>query len=142
MVVADFSLDPGNDSGRRVIHVYFGSNRRYIDNEPNAEPEIPALAFEARGFHSLITDRQRNSYDDRVSAIEVQFDRDVPLPGLAEAVVLPSVLLDDPAIKAKFAEWGAQPLPYDLVARFKPVEYVSQIRTLIRDYLIGKGYLD
>jgi len=142
MRVSDFALDPGNDSARRVIQVYFETNRKYIENEPRTSVQIPPLDFEASSFHSLITDTKRNSYDDRVSAIEIQFDQDIPLAGVAEAVVLPSVLLDDEAIKAKLSAWGAQPLPYDLISRFRPAEYVSQIANIVRDYLAGKGYLD
>jgi hypothetical protein len=139
MGLLDFELDVNNDSARRVINVLFGSNKNYIYGDPRTDLKIPSMEFEAESFHALILVKLRNAYDDRVSAIEIQLDKDVQLTGTVEAVVLPGVLLDDPNVTAKLTAWGAKPLPYEWLKRLKPTEYVSQIASIVRDYLVNSA---
>jgi hypothetical protein len=136
----DFQLDPDMSSPRRLINVFFETNKRYCDNNPMAELEISRMEFEAESFHTLITDRQRNTYDDRVSCIEIEVGHDVVLKGAVEAIVLPGILCDDAELMDKIKEWGATPLPYSVINRFKPSKYVATVAQLVRDY-VDKAYI-
>lgn len=136
----DFALEPDPQSPQRLINLFFGDNHNYYDNKPNTSLELPPLAFEASSFHALITDRQENVYDERISSIEIQVAEELPLEGLVEAVVLPDAFIVDEVMKSLEAI-GAEAIPYAFIDRLRPELYAATIYPIVRDYYRRRGYL-
>lgn len=136
----DFALEPDLTSPQRLINLYFGDNDRYYRNQPIAELDLPPLAFEAASYHALITDRQENRYDERISSVELQIAEDLPLSGTVEAVVLPDAFVV-PDVMASLQSISADAIPYSFIDRLRPENYASSIYTVVRDYYRRRGYL-
>lgn len=136
----DFALEPDPASAQRLIRLFFGDNQSYYDNKPVASLELPPLAFEASSYHTLITDRQENAYDERISSIEIQIAEDLPLSGVVEAVVLPDAFLSDEVTKSLTA-MKAEVIPYPFIDRLRPELYTASIYPIVRDYYRRRGYL-
>lgn len=136
----DFALEPDTASAQRLIRLFFGDNQSYYDNKPIASLDLPPLAFEASSYHALITDRQENVYDERISSIEIQMAEDLPLRGAVEAVMLPDAFLNDQMVKS-LASIEAEAIPYPFIDRLRPELYASSIYSIVRDYYRRRGYL-
>jgi hypothetical protein len=140
MMRDDFALEPGPSSPRKLISLFFGTNDRYMRNEPIEAVTVPGLAFEASSYHTLINSRHENVFDERISAIEIQLDEPLPLAGNVEAVVMPDRFAI-PEVLALLEAVGAVPLLYDYVARLRPEAFTGNIYQLVRDYYRSRGYL-
>lgn len=136
----DFALEPDPASPQRLIRLFFGDNDRYYRNQPIAELQLPPLAFEASSYHALINDRQENSYDERISSVELQIAEELPLGGAVEAVVLPDAFIV-PEVIASLDAISAKAIPYSFIDRLRPESYASSIYTVVRDYYLRRGYL-
>ena len=135
----DFALQPDIASPQRLISLYFGDNERYYSNRPIAELDLPPLAFEAASYHALITDRQENQYDERISSVELQIAEDLPLNGAVEAIVLPDSFVT-PEVTAKLEGMGIDSIRYPFIDRLRPESYASSIYTIVRGYYRERGY--
>jgi hypothetical protein len=140
MLRDDFALEPREDSPRKLISLFFGTHERYMRNEPIEKVDLPGLAFEALSYHTLINSRHENDFDERISAIEIQLDRPLPLAGNVEAVVMPDRFAIPEVLEA-LEEMGAVALTYDYIARLRPEAYTGNIYQLVRDYYRSSGYL-
>jgi len=136
----DFALEPDIASPQRLVSLYFGDNERYYRNQPFAELSLPPLAFEALSYHALITDRQENRYDERISSVEVQLAEDLPLSETVEAVVLPDAFMV-PEVIASLEAISADAIPYGFIDRLRPENYASSIYTVVQDYYRRRGYI-
>jgi len=140
MMRDDFALEPDTASARQLIGLFFGTNDRYMRNDPIQDVALPGLAFEASSYHALINSRHENVFDERISAIEIQLDHPLPLGGNVEAVVMPDRFAIHEVLEAVQA-MGAIALPYDYIARLRPEAYTGNIYQLVRDYYRQQGYL-
>jgi hypothetical protein len=140
MMRDDFALEPGPSSPRQLISLFFGTNERYMRNEPLEAVTAPGLAFEVSSYHTLISSRHENVFDERISAVEIQIDEPLPLAGNVEAVVMPDRFAI-PEVLASLDAAGAVPLLYDYVARLRPEAFTGNIYQLVRDYYRSRGYL-
>ncbi|MYZ47882.1 hypothetical protein [Propylenella binzhouense] len=136
----DFALEPDPASAQRLIKLFFGDNQSYYDNKPITSLDLPPLAFEASSYHALITDRQENVYDERISSIEIQIAEDLPLKGAVEAVVLPDAFLVREVVDSVSAI-GADAIPYAFIDRLRPELYAATIYPIVKDYYRRRGYL-
>lgn len=136
----DFALEPDFASPQRLINLFFGNNHNYYDNKPVTTVDLPPLAFEASSYHALITDRQENVYDERISSIEIQIDEDIPLKDTIEAVVLPDAFFVKDMAES-LAAIGAEGIPYAFIDRLRPELYAATIYPIVRDYYRRRGYL-
>jgi len=136
----DFALEPDLASPQRLINLFFGDNQSYYDNKPIATLDLPPLAFEASSYHALITDRQENIYDERISSIEIQVSDDIRLKDAVEAVVLPDAFMVK-EVAASLTAIGAEAIPYAFIDRLRPELYAATIYPIVRDYYRRRGYL-
>lgn len=140
MLRDDFALEPEQSSARKLIRVFFETQERYMRNDPVQDVDLPGLAFEASSYHTLITSRHENMFDERISAIEIQLDHPLPLAGNVEAVVMPDRFAIPEVLQA-ITGMGAVALPYDFIARLRPEAYTGGIYQLVRGYYRQQGYL-
>ncbi|WP_332756610.1 hypothetical protein [Sphingomonas sp. LB2R24] len=140
MAREDFALEPDLASPQRLINLFFGDNVSYYDNKPIADVELPPLAFEASCYHGLITDRQENIYDERISSIEIQVGENVQLKDAVEAVVLPDAFLVK-EVADSLATIGAEAIPYAFIDRLRPELYAATMYQIVRDYYRRRGHL-
>lgn len=136
----DFALEPDLTSPQRLISLFFGDNSSYYDNKPLAVVDLPPLAFEASSYQALITDRQENVYDERISSIEIQVGDDIGLKDAVEAVVLPDAFLVK-EVAGSLTAIGAEAIPYAFIDRLRPELYAATIYPIVRDYFRRRGYL-
>lgn len=142
MIIKDFALEPSLNAAAKLISLFFGSDQAYFDADPVGELDISPLEFEIESYYELIKDKSKNSYDDRHSAVELQFDMDIPITKEnILAVVLPNVFLDDEHVRTSIlSRWDAEALPYD-TWRMQPREFTSVIFQLVKDYYVREGIL-
>jgi hypothetical protein len=136
----DFALEPDIASAQRLVHLFFGDNESYYDAKPIPSVTLPPLDFEASSYHALITDRQENVYDERISSIEIQIAEDLPLKDIIDAVVLPDAFLDGD-VTTSIESIGATAIPYPFLDRLRPELYTATLYPIVRDFYRRRGYL-
>lgn len=136
MIKEDFELDSAPESPGKLVHLFWRDMRSYFNASAYGSFEPGPLDFEASAYRRLIRHEGRAGFDERNSAIEIQTDQPVDLPGNTIAVILPYEFAT-PEMLAKIDKLGAIALPFDVVRRQGPTEMVGQIYTLVRDLLGG-----
>ncbi|HSV28278.1 MAG TPA: hypothetical protein VLL76_01930 [Candidatus Omnitrophota bacterium] len=137
-----FELPPDLDSTRQVIGVYFnGSNSHYYEQDGASPATRDKRNWYVETYVSLIDRKAANVGDGRLTAIEIQLDKDVTLAGNVLAVALPHRLWEDPEIQALIKGWGAKELVYRIDTKFRPNEACAKIEDVVRDYLEDQGLL-
>jgi hypothetical protein len=146
MDAADFSLQGDPSRVNRLIARAFRSQDGYlypgrsqiVDAEVGASP----WEFHARAYLNLIRSGGRNEPDDRISTVEVSFDRDLPLvPGL-KALVVPHTVWAPPSrapwINRLVSSAGIDVATYTFLPG-RAVDYYyalveAEVRTLFRNW--------
>ncbi len=136
-----FELDTGADLPGRIVAAFFETNGNYYFQRPAvAERDLPISRLEARGYARLIADPSLRDDDDRCATIEVQFDREVRLADALQAIVAPTVMLEDPAILDALAACpNAVLLPYEVFGRSRPIELVYPLYARVHDFHASTG---
>lgn len=131
-----FQLAPMLASVLKFTNLFFDANEHYFLGTPKRDPVIPLTETAAIRYHAFVTHGGPETYDDRRSAIELQYRDPIPLKGMLWAVAMPTSFLEDPVIrKTVVGEWGAFPLTYNIVRGTAPGEYSSVIRALYERWL-------
>jgi hypothetical protein len=137
MIKEDFELDTNPETPGKLVRLFWQNERAYFDADGASSFAPSTFEFEAKAYRDLIADRGRAPFDERNSAVELQVDAQLDLPGKTIAVVLPYEFASVDMI-SKIAALGAIVLPFDVVRRHGPTEMVGQIYTIVRDLLSGK----
>jgi hypothetical protein len=140
MSLGEFELAINANAPMKLIKVFFGTETNYFDERP-IPTEYPYDNFQVDSFYRLIRLGDNREADDRISAIEIQFNKDIVLKNKIEAVVLPGPYLDRPGVAKQIEGWGAIALPYDIQESFKPIETYGAILTRLKDFYRSKGVL-
>lgn len=140
MDVLDFELIPNIVQASSLIKLFFGSDKAYFRAQPIAGIPLPPMEFELESYYGMIQDKQKNTYDDRISAIELQFSDPVELaPPNVLAVVLPSVFMDNAQMRdTVLGTWQAHPITYDIF-RMQPSECTGQIFAKVCEFYDKEG---
>ena len=141
MSIADFGLDPDLTSAGKLVSLFFESAKDYLEAKPRTSVPIASTDFEAHSFHALIAQQTRSNADDRVSAVELQFDCPISLASHAQAIVAPGPLLDSPIVKASLARMTIEPLPYEQLGRHRPSDHVAGLFQICFEYYRRSGIL-
>lgn len=93
MELSDFSLHSDASRVNRLIARAFKSQDGYLNPRQSeiidAEIGASPWEFHARAYLNLIRSGGRNEPDDRISTVEVSFDRDLPLVPSLRGLVVP-----------------------------------------------------
>lgn len=141
MQLKHFALAASLDRPQQVVETFFGSNAKYFDNIPKKDLPHAALQFEVESFLALLGDKQSETYDDRISAVEIIADKSVLLKGAVKALVFPGQFLEDDTFKSALSALGCHPIPYSLGARFSNESCFGRISDSVRDYLVKQSLL-
>ena len=140
----DYELPANLDEARKHIAWAFGDNKRYAMGDLKHEllEETPEFDEVGRAFLSLarLASRESNSPDSRASAIEVAFNRRIPLKGNIKFAVFPeqylesssgvkSPLLDD--LKKLCPKWTT----YHWTSNRRPDDYTDEVAEKVFAFL-------
>ena len=140
MRLADFGLEPDSATPGKLIGGFFGSVPAYLTGKPGAAPTLDPSEFEAFSYHALISAQESNAIDSRGSGVEIQTGAPLPIAESVAAVVLPSTFADGATGQALNA-LGVDLLPYRVVSRSRPSEYMSMITDICFNYYIRMGLI-
>jgi hypothetical protein len=136
---SDFEVSPIPESYERLVGAFYASTQSYYDKCPMPNLTFGVLQGRANAYYLLITNGLAQEYDDRCSAIEVQFDHSISLTGKVRAVVMPEQAVSDPTIAEALKKWDAIALTYKLTGRFRPIEFLAKIFELVEDFARRDG---
>lgn len=146
----DYRLRPNYEAISGQIGWAFGSRTAYYDGELRGDVEA-TLAYHEAGPRSFLRIAAlaaigSNRPDQRASAIEVAFNRHVPLKGNVKFAIMPRQFLEDPrgdnqpmidALKAAGIDWTY----YEWEPNLTPDEFRLEITRLVREHLVNEGQL-
>lgn len=131
------------DMPRRIVDLFFGSNRAYYFGEVSSNFNAGIFDFELDSYYQLISSTGESCVDDRKSSIEIQLDYNISLNEKSVyAIVLPKASMEDPDVfDAINKEWKAIPITYNTFKGTAPSEYHGVIREQLSRFLEDEGYI-
>ena len=141
MTPNNFELKVNHDTPGKVVSTFFVTNEKYYKDEALDSINCNDACFEIEAYVALVKHIPRGSFDNRSSSVEIQLDEPIALerPQL-RAVVMPSPLLDRLFFRDRMIKWGATPLIYPWINRVRPLEYTSEIFSIVRNFLAAEGF--
>lgn len=139
--VEDFALEANFGSPPSLVKLFFDNNFNYYKIEPLQTVKIPAIELDASYYYGLIKTISRSPFDDRSSAIELQFMSTISLTSATLAVVLPDNFADEKSVVDAISKLGAVTLPYEYYPRMQSTSYTSSIYTVVRAFYKERGLL-
>jgi hypothetical protein len=144
MNLKDFELQVAANAPMRIVELFYGRERSYF----YAQPKSPIGGYdefedlEIDSYIRLIHHRANSDFDDRVTAVEIQFNTPVNLPGQVIAAVLPKPFLDKAGVAEQVERWGGIAIPYNVKEEFVPREIQGAIFDRLTDFFQDQGFLD
>lgn len=143
----DYELDPDLEAAGRHIGWAFGDMDRYLrgDLKPDLLDNVPQHETVTRGFVDIagLASSGHNAPDRRASAVEVAYDRHIPLRDNVKLVILPKQYVEDTAGKnhalmARLEELGIKWRVYDWQPNRAPDDFLHEISEIVtRSYARG-----
>lgn len=146
----DYRLRPNYGAVSGQIGWAFGTRAAYYDGELRQDVEASMAHHEAgpRSFLRIaaLATIGSNRPDQRASAIEVAFNRHVPLKGSVKFAIMPRQFLEDPrgdnkpmidGLTAAGIDWTY----YEWEPNLTPDEFRKEITRLVREHLVREGQL-
>lgn len=131
--LSHLELEPRIESARRLVPLFFRTNQNYFFGKAVESLNLVNGTTASR-FHQLLLTRGPAGFDDRKSAVEVQFRDPVSLRDHLSFVVLPLEFLDNPQIRKTILEdWKCDPEPYRTTQGTSPAEYYPIVRRAIEE---------
>jgi hypothetical protein len=143
MPLFDFVLEPDVNTAAQLVEYFFGSSDEFLANVPKSDAQVAQSNFEMVSYQKMLVagGRGSNRLDDRVSTPELVFSVPIDIGAAVKAVILPSVLSDDPEIKARIASTGAINDGYEWNGGCRPSEYHMLIRDRVKSINRDLGWL-
>ncbi|WP_375411493.1 hypothetical protein [uncultured Bradyrhizobium sp.] len=142
MAVQDFGLQPSHRTIGKLVAFFFGTNSRYYNQNPRAKRSIQADEFEAQTYQELVTFRGKNQRDDRSTTVELLLDECLKLQDNLLAVIVPSSMIKDRAVKAKLSNLDVHIRSYTDGANLTPASQVPLLSDVVRHFYIEQGILE
>jgi hypothetical protein len=144
MRLKDFELEVTADAPMRIIQTFYGNEKNYY--HARARSTVDGYDeyedLEVDSYRRLLNHRANTEFDDRVTAIEVQLNRQISLQGNIEAAVLPKPFLDRPGIIEQVESWGGIAIPYNVKEEFIPREIQGAIFDRLTEFFEDRKFLD
>jgi len=145
MNISDFQVSPNIANAVKIVKKFYLNNRKYVDDDPGADLEaFKPSEFEARGYAELIKSRSVARFDDRVSTIEIVYDKSIQLNkwNLMQ-VIIPNgwTAQDDTIFELLAKKYGVtEPIIY-YAGRGNPLVCHGAINQKYREYVEDGGLL-
>lgn len=138
----NFELEVHPDSPMKLIRCFYGDEMSYLENTPQpSSPKIDQIQNEQKhyveAYYHLVHHRSNSAQDERVNAIEIQFNKDVDINGNLRAVILPSRFFSKELVAEIEGEFGATAILYDMPATYKPIELMNTIYEKVRNFVLS-----
>ena len=140
MKLDDFGLVPDVKTPGKLISKFFGSVTDYMNGRAVSGLNADATQFEAHSYLELVSAKGANSIDSRSSSIEVQLSNSVNISEAVMAIILPSTFLDG-EVGGRLKSLGIDMLPYKIIDRMRPSEYVSKMFELCDSYYTARDLI-
>ncbi|MCB1478466.1 MAG: hypothetical protein KDJ62_06265 [Rhodobiaceae bacterium] len=105
MKLIDFSLNPNINSARQLVDYFYTSEIDYILGRSTKNLNIEAPNFEVESYYdlarhpTLFPDKSKINPDERGSAIEIQFNKDIEMKGKLLGCILPISFFENREIR-------------------------------------------
>ena len=144
MELSEFELDLHPKSPMKLIKTFFGNELKYLNSDPlpniaGIDDAISHNNFYAEAYYQLLRHRSNSGTDDRLHAIELQFNKDIALKNKVRAVVIPNRWHDSAIGEHIEKAWGAITIPYDMPAMYAPRECMNFIFEKVRTFIIQEA---
>lgn len=137
-----FGLTPSLEAIRRFTNVFFESNGKYFLGAPRSHLVLPPDQATAAQYYQLVEATGTAPFDDRRSAIELQYQDAILLKDTLWAVILPLDFLEQSALRSRIVrDWGAFPITYPTFHGAIPSASSEAIRILYHRWLTEGGFL-
>ena len=140
---ADFELNPAKlEVAQKTISAFFGENKAYLLATPKNISQT-GMDKTCLAYVNLIQNASREEVDDRSSAIELQFKRDVALDGNILAVIASVSEAEKLRKNIENICWidgNVEVLEYFSIGRSNPREAFGAMRQVTMKWLSDKGY--
>ena len=140
MTLGDFQLLPSLSSPGQIITTFFTAVPNYLLARPDTFTP-PADQFEASTYVALASDKATNSLDNRNSAIEIQIHNQITINDALAAVIVPSPISKS-ALGNTLRSKNIEVIPYHMINRMMPSDYMSQIHAICLNYYISIGIIN
>ena len=149
----DFELEPTIEGARKHIGWAFENNSAYFEGDIRSGliNKIEEWHTVARGYIRIagLAATGNNTPDKRAAAIEIAYERNVPLKANLQLVILPKQFVENVAagsknerLLASLKESGANWEMYDWRPHETPNFYLDTISHIVRQYFIRNGNFD
>lgn len=146
----DYELDPSLEAAGRHMAWAFGDLAAYLagDLRQDLLDDVPRHETVTRGFADIagLAASGHNAPDRRASAIEVAYERHIPLKNNVQLVILPKQYVEDPVrdnkpLMDRLSELGIRWRLYDWVPNRAPDDFLHEITEIVLQYYRDEGIL-
>ena len=146
MTEGQFELRLHPYSVRKLIDRFYGTEENYYHDKIGSRPEFSEWDnLPADSYDKLVRKVNNQGVDDRSSAIEIQFNKVIQLPGTVLAAVIPKGYAKEPGIVEEIQSWGsghpAAVLTYNLPDSWNPKELNGALKEKVTDFLYSNKTL-
>ncbi len=139
--VTMFDISSVSQAAQRLVAGFFATNASYWAGCLPETHVTPPENTQARAYYDLVKCGGAPNCDDRKTAIEFQTSQSVTLAPAISAVVLPDSYLECVVIKEALATWNAMPLTYEIYKSYRPIEFHSELRKLVKQHCEHQRWL-
>lgn len=146
----DYELDPSLEAAGRHIRWAFGDVENYLqgDLRPDVLADVPRHETVTWGFVDIaeLASSKRNDADLRASAVEIAYDRHVPLQGNVRLVIIPKQYMEDPNgpnqdFITRLNELGLEWKTYDWQPNRAPDDFLHEINDQVMRFYRENGLI-
>jgi hypothetical protein len=141
MQLADFELQANADAPMKLITLFYGTEKNYLNERPVEVDGINEWTdFHVDAYNKTIRMGGNRGIDERVSSIEIHLAHDVEINNVLLAVILPAPHLDTAGVREQIEGWGATAIPYEMTGTFQPRQLHGVIVDKLVTFLKSQGW--
>jgi hypothetical protein len=146
----EYELEPTLESALRHIAWAFNDRASYLEGElkPGLSDTLPRWESVGRGWVTIasLSSNEEDRPDERASAIEVAYRKDIELRNSVKLVILPQQLIEDVRgdnlkVLQALNHLGLRHDVYDWRPNETPDSFMAEIKRIVRFYLEDEGQL-
>jgi len=141
MDASSFELGNQTSIAQRIAYYFYRSNKDYFKGRPRTGLNVPVSELEAYNYYHLILARQQTEFDDRRSAVEIRYAKDIPVNrSTVLAIIAPDEVEDDASLMKKINSISSNIIFYNLIHN-TPSSTISIIQHLAMEFYRSSGLL-
>ncbi len=150
MLMEHFKLSPEIKSAQQIVSFFYGSNSEYFSGRSRKNFNCPSGAYEIEAYIEMARSSgdpfadDKFSYDDRASAIEIQFEGELSLADALECCILPQQMMDISEVIAaleNLKHGDCELLTYPAIQKMSSEGLAGTIYSKVNDFYEKKGII-